>query len=196
MNHRLVYVVGPSGAGKDSLLQWLMQHPPAGTRLHLARRTVTRAATAGGEGHEAVEASAFSELLDAGAFALNWSANGLHYGIRKQEFAALATGAWVLVSGSRAHLPMAQERYPGLTAVHVHASAGVLRQRLSMRGRESMAEVEARLHRALAFDPPAQAFCLANDEDLASAGLRLKAHLFSAEAVQGKALSQVTSTAK
>ncbi|MBA4212608.1 MAG: phosphonate metabolism protein/1,5-bisphosphokinase (PRPP-forming) PhnN [Polaromonas sp.] len=179
MNHRLVYVVGPSGAGKDSLLQWLVHHPPAHTCLHLARRTVTRPATAGADGDEAVDAPTFAALLEVGAFDMHWSANGLHYGIRKQQVEALAAGAWVLVSGSRAHLPLAQQRYPGLSAVHVHASASVLRQRLRARQRESNAEVEARLHRALAFDAPADAFCLTNDEDLESAGQRLKAHLFS-----------------
>lgn len=190
MNQRLVYVVGPSGAGKDSLLQWLVQHPPAHTRLHLARRTVTRPASAGGEDHEAVDAPTFAALLEANAFALHWSANGLQYGIRTQEFAALATGAWVLVSGSRAHLALAQQRYPGLSAVHVHASAGVLRQRLRARRRESNAEVEARLHRALAFDAPADAFCLTNDEDLESAGHRLKTHLFSPAVVPGVTSAQ------
>lgn len=190
MNQRLVYVVGPSGAGKDSLLQWLVQHPPAGTQLHLARRTVTRPASAGGEGHESVDAAAFTALLDAGAFALHWSANGLHYGIREQEFVALDTGAWVLVSGSRAHLPIAQKSYPGLSAVHVHASAGVLRQRLRARQRESNAEVEARLHRALAFEPPADAFCLSNDQDLDSAGHRLRAHLFSPATMRGESNAQ------
>jgi ribose 1,5-bisphosphokinase len=63
--------------------------------------------------------------------------------------------------------------------VHVHASADVLRKRLRARQRESGAEVEARLLRALAFDPPADAFCLSNDLDLDSAGQRLKDHLFS-----------------
>ncbi|WP_332742245.1 phosphonate metabolism protein/1,5-bisphosphokinase (PRPP-forming) PhnN [Hydrogenophaga sp.] len=190
MNQRLVYVVGPSGAGKDSLLQWLVQHPPAHTRLHLARRTVTRPASAGGEDHEAVDAPAFAALLEANAFALHWSANGLQYGIRTQEFAALATGAWVLVSGSRAHLAQAQQRYPGLSAVHVHATAGVLRQRLRARQRESNAEVEARLHRALAFDAPADAFCLTNDADLESAGQRLKSHLFSLPTPRGDVTAQ------
>ncbi|MES2842343.1 MAG: phosphonate metabolism protein/1,5-bisphosphokinase (PRPP-forming) PhnN [Pseudomonadota bacterium] len=190
MNRRLVYVVGPSGAGKDSLLQWLVQHPPADTRLHLARRTVTRPATAGVDGDEAVNAATFASLLQANAFALHWSANGLQYGIRAQEFEALAAGAWVLVSGSRAHLTMAQQRYPGLSAVHVHATSGVLRERLRARQRESNAEVEARLHRALAFDAPADAFCLTNDADLESAGQRLKAHLFSPAAVPGESNAQ------
>ncbi|MDZ4100162.1 MAG: phosphonate metabolism protein/1,5-bisphosphokinase (PRPP-forming) PhnN [Hydrogenophaga sp.] len=179
MNRRLVYLVGPSGAGKDSLLQWLVQHPPAHTRLHLARRTVTRPAKVGTDGDEAVDASAFAALLQANAFVMHWSANGLQYGIREREFAALATEGWVLVSGSRAHLPLAQLSYPGLSAVHVHASADVLRLRLSARQRESSTEVEARLRRALAFDASADAFYLSNNEDLESAGQRLKAHLFS-----------------
>lgn len=185
MNRRLVYVVGPSGAGKDSLLQWLVQHPPAHTRLHLARRTVTRPAAPGVDGDEAVDAPGFAALLQASAFAMHWSANGLQYGIREKEFAALATGGWVLVSGSRAHLPLARQSHPGLSAVHVHASADALRRRLGARQRESSTEVEARLRRALAFDAPADAFCLTNDEDLESAGERLKAHLFSSQVVPG-----------
>jgi ribose 1,5-bisphosphokinase len=185
MNHRLVYVVGPSGAGKDSLLQWLVQHPPEHTWLHLARRTVTRQATAGLDGDEAVDAHGFAELLKTNAFAMHWSANGLQYGIREKEFAALATGGWVLVSGSRAHLSTALQQYPGLSAVHVHASTSVLRQRLRARQRESNPEVEARLRRALAFDAPADAFCLANNEDLDSAGQRLKDHLFSPAVMSG-----------
>ena len=116
-------------------------------------------------------------LMKALTFNTAWSrCSGWARGL---PIATLAAGAWVLVSGSRAHLPLAQQRYPGLSAVHVHASASVLRQRLRARQRESNAEVEARLHRALAFDAPADAFCLTNDEDLESAGQRLKAHLFS-----------------
>ena len=184
MNHRLVYVVGPSGAGKDSLLHWLVQHAPAHTDIQLARRTVTRPSMAGVEGDEAVDATAFAELLRAQAFALHWSANGLQYGIRRHELAALTTGAWVLVSGSRAHLPVAQQHYPGLSAVHLQASTEVLRERLAARRRESGAEVEARLQRAVAFAPPVGAFCLTNNDDLASAGRQLKAHLFPAAALQ------------
>jgi ribose 1,5-bisphosphokinase PhnN len=42
MNRRLIYVVGPSGAGKDSVLSWLRQHTPLAAPVHWARRTIDR----------------------------------------------------------------------------------------------------------------------------------------------------------
>ena len=55
MNARLIYVMGPSGAGKDSVLGWLREHLPAEMPVHWARRTITRPASAGGEAHEAID---------------------------------------------------------------------------------------------------------------------------------------------
>ena len=177
MNERLVYVVGPSGAGKDSLLQWLQCHPPAHEALHLARRTVTRDIPGEAGTDEPIDTDSFERLVLTGAFPLHWSANGCHYGIRAGQLAPMEAGAWVLVSGSRGHLPQARLSHPGLTVVHVHASPDVLARRLRARGRETEAEVQARLRRALAFEPPADALCLANDHDLDSAGRRLRAML-------------------
>lgn len=177
MNHRLIYAVGPSGAGKDSLLNWLRRHPPAGAVMQLARRTITRAPDAGDEGHEPVSPEVFERLVNDRAFALHWRANGLGYGIRHAELAPLALGCWLLVSGSRAHLPEARAAFPGLTAVHITASPDTLRQRLIARGRESQAEVQARLQRALAFEVPGPVLRIANDSDLPSAGQELLAQL-------------------
>lgn len=178
MNARLVYMVGPSGAGKDSLLHWLLRHPPRDETLHLARRTVTRSATGEGETDEAVDQNTFERLVLDRRFALHWAANGCRYGIRAEQLAPLKAGAWVLVSGSRGHLPQARQAWPGLTVVHVDASPEVLAARLRARGRETEAEVQARLRRALAFEPPADALCVANDHDLDSAGHRLRDRLF------------------
>ena len=166
MNARLVYFMGPSGAGKDSLMHWLAKHPPHGQRLHLARRTVTRPAP----DDEATDPATFERLRQAGALAMHWSANGWHYGVRREHLKPLWDGDWVLVSGSRAHWTTVQSLYPGLTGVHVHASAAVLRQRLLARGRENEAEVEARIVRAAALPAPMGVVSVCNDGVLADAG--------------------------
>lgn len=177
MNHRLIVFIGPSGAGKDSLLQWLLQHAPKGMRLHHARRTITRAATAGSEGHESVTQPEFQALCDAHAFALHWVANDTGYGVRRAELAPLAEGGWVLISGSRGHLDDARQRYPGLTVVHVGASPEVLRARLLARGRDTEQQVAERLARAQAYAMPPEALCVRNDGTLDEAGHALLALL-------------------
>jgi ribose 1,5-bisphosphokinase len=89
-------------------------------------------------------------------FALQWGSHGLRYGIGVEIDAWMKTGNTVLVNGSRAYLPQACERYPGLQAVQVSVDPMVLRQRLSQRGRESAAEIEGRLLRAVeSFEAPA-----------------------------------------
>lgn len=170
MSRHLVYVMGPSGVGKDSLLAWLAAQATATPALRLARRSVTRPADAGGEAHEALSLQAFQRAVEAQAFALHWQANGLHYGVRHEELTPANRGEWVLVNGSRGHLDRARAAFPGMNEVHITAEAETLRQRLLARGRESVQEVEERLKRAQAFAPPADAHCVANDGPLQAAG--------------------------
>ena len=173
MKGRLVYVMGPSGAGKDSLLAWLMDHLPHRIPVHLARRTITRPVRPGDEQHHSVHAHAFEQLCEAQAFAFDWEANGLRYGVRHDELSPLHGGKWVIVNGSRAYLPQALLKFPQLTAVHVTASIEVLRRRLLARGRETPEMVDARVRRALVFRPPADAIVIRNDGELAEAGAQL-----------------------
>ena len=172
----LIYVVGPSGAGKDSLLAWLKANWPGPGRVHLARRTITRPAQAGGEQHESVLADEFQTLLAQGHFALHWSAHGLQYGIRKTELTNQSASDWVFVNGSREHLHAATHQHPNLLVLHVTAPADVLVQRLTSRGREPQHEVSARLKRAPALPavPAANWFEVSNHGLLADAGVRVR----------------------
>jgi ribose 1,5-bisphosphokinase len=79
---------------------------------------------------------------------LHWQANGLHYGIRREELAPLQSGSWVIVNGSRAHLADALRRFPDLRVLHVRASEETLRRRLHARGRETPEAIEARIARS------------------------------------------------
>lgn len=173
MSRRLVYVMGPSGVGKDSVLGWLKAHAPADPVVHFARRTVTRPVDAGGEAHEALSVEAFEQQVQTNAFALHWRANGLRYGVRHGQLAPLRQGQWVLVNGSRGHLPQALRAYPDMTVVHITARPDTVRQRLLARGRETADEVEARLQRAQAFVAPPGTHGIANDGPLRDAGLAL-----------------------
>ncbi|WP_422909922.1 phosphonate metabolism protein/1,5-bisphosphokinase (PRPP-forming) PhnN [Pseudomonas sp. MAC6] len=150
MSGRLIYLMGPSGSGKDSLLNAARERL-AERGCVIARRVITRSAEAVGEDAIGVSPAEFDQQEAAGAFALSWRANGLAYGIPRQIDDWLAAGQDVLVNGSRGYLPQARERYPELLAILLQVDEAALRQRLQARGRESAEQIEARLARSRYF---------------------------------------------
>jgi len=143
---RLIYLMGASGAGKDSLID-AARFQLAALGIDVVRRVITRSAEASGEQALGVTREAFAHMACQGRFALDWEANGLRYGIPVEIDQALAKGRWVLMNGSRGHLQSALGRYPTLFPVLVTVSGSVLRQRLVVRGRETEAEIDDRLSR-------------------------------------------------
>ncbi|MFC5697427.1 phosphonate metabolism protein/1,5-bisphosphokinase (PRPP-forming) PhnN [Pseudomonas sp. GCM10022186] len=150
MTGRLIYLIGPSGSGKDSVLD-AARMTLAGQGCRVARRVITRSAEARGESAEAVSSEEFARREAQGEFAMSWYANGLSYGIPAVIDDWLAAGDDVLVNGSRGYLPEARRRYPHLLAVLLTVEDETLRQRLHARGRESAEEIEARLARNAGF---------------------------------------------
>lgn len=145
MAGRLFAVVGPSGAGKDTLIAAARAARPD---LYVARRCITRPEEAGGEPFEGVTPEDFAARKAAGRFALDWQAHGLSYAIPAEIDRALAEGRDVIFNGSRAMLGPAWEQYPNLAVIHVTAAIPVLAARLAARGRESRDDIARRLARA------------------------------------------------
>lgn len=145
MPGRVFAVVGPSGAGKDTLIAAARAGRPD---LHIVRRVITRPTEAGGEPFEGVSEAEFAARAARGDFALTWAAHGLHYGIPATVFTAIEQGRDVIFNGSRAMLGDAWEAFPGLTVIHVTASVPVLAERLAARGRETKDDIARRLTRA------------------------------------------------
>ncbi|MBM5460670.1 phosphonate metabolism protein/1,5-bisphosphokinase (PRPP-forming) PhnN [Pseudomonas sp. P66] len=155
----LIYLMGPSGVGKDSLIDAarakLLEHNVA-----IVRRVITRSAEAKGEDAVGVSVERFEQLCAMGEFALHWRANGLAYGIPKEIDSWLQQGRTVLVNGSRAYLAEARERYPDLLAILLTVDPQVLRQRLLARGRESLEDIEQRLARSQQLQLADQTVCV------------------------------------
>jgi thymidine phosphorylase len=140
------FVVGPSGAGKDSLIDGARQQlDPA--QFIFATRTITRPADSGGEAHQACTQSEFTLLQQQGKFLITWQAHNLSYGLPSALLEALATGQHVIANGSRAMVAQLSTRVPNLVVVEIGAPAGILAQRLAQRGRESADDVAKRLAR-------------------------------------------------
>lgn len=144
----MVVVVGPSGAGKDSVMSYAQRHFADEARVQFVRRVITRPADAGGEAHEAIDADGFRQRAAAGAFAVSWDAHGLSYGIPRKTLDHLGQGVTLVANGSRSALPAFAEVYPRLKVVLVTARPDILAARLAARGRESTEAIARRLDRA------------------------------------------------
>lgn len=143
----LVLVVGPSGAGKDTLIGAAKTALAEDGRFNFPRRVVTRTAMVELEDHDSVEPAEFTRQKLRGAYALDWEAHGLSYGIPAAIEAAMVAGRTVVVNTSRKVIERAVEKYPNTHVMLVTARPDVRALRLSSRGRESAADVEARLAR-------------------------------------------------
>lgn len=170
---RLAAVVGPSGAGKDTLMAEAKRLRPD---LVWARRVITRPETAGGEPFEGVSERAFARRRDAGEFAVWWEAHGLSYGVPVSVISDMEAGRTVMFNGSRAAIGQARLRFAGLKVIVVTAPEAVLARRLAARGREDEADIRARIARA-AYPSPEGATIVVNDGTVAEGAGRLLAAL-------------------
>jgi thymidine phosphorylase len=116
-------------------------------RFIFATRTITRPADSGGEAHQACTQAEFTSLEQQGKFLITWQAHDLSYGLPSTLLGALAGGQHVIANGSRAMVTQLSARVPNLVVVEIGAPPEILAQRLSQRGRESVADVAKRLAR-------------------------------------------------
>jgi ribose 1,5-bisphosphokinase len=163
----LILVVGPSGAGKDTVLALARAALLADPRFHFVRRVITRPADVGGEDHEAVSDFEFRQR----SFALRWQAHGLHYGIPMDIADDLIRGIVVVANVSRGVIAEAAERFP-VRVIEVTAPYEVLAQRLAARGRESAADVANRLVRDVPIPAGVAVETVVNDKTPAEAADR------------------------
>ncbi|HME24622.1 MAG TPA: phosphonate metabolism protein/1,5-bisphosphokinase (PRPP-forming) PhnN [Acetobacteraceae bacterium] len=165
----LVLVVGPSGAGKDTLLKAARQALADDPRFRFVRRVITRAADAGGEAHEAITEAEFATR----DFALQWQAHGLRYGIPTE---AIAGGIIAVANVSRSVIAEAAERFP-VRVIEITAPPDMLAARLMSRGREAEADVAARLARSVSVPNHVSVNTVLNDGVMEDAVARFLAAL-------------------
>jgi ribose 1,5-bisphosphokinase len=144
---QLFYVIGASGVGKDSLMDYARTHINGSLPLLFAHRYITRPAKEGNENHVYISPEEFILRRDNDLFALHWVSHGLHYGIGKEIDTWMDKGFNVVVNGSRQYLPVAAGYYPDLVTVVIEADPEVIRRRLEKRGRETAAEIQQRIQR-------------------------------------------------
>ena len=146
---KLFYVIGASGAGKDSLIHYVRENIPENAPAVFAHRYITRPANAGGENHVALSAKEFALRQQQGCFSMSWYSHETHYGIGSEIDEWLSKGLDVVVNGSREYLQEAATKYSNIVPVLVCADAELLADRLFARGRETFSQVSQRVVHAI-----------------------------------------------
>ena len=145
---RLVLVVGPSGAGKDTLLGLAKAACVEDETIVFPRRIVTRDASAA-EDNVAVTPDEFRRGLDHGDFAVHWDAHGLSYALPLAINDDIHAGRTVVANVSRTVISALRRAYANVVVVAITAPPDVLAERLAARARVSDGNIAERLGRAV-----------------------------------------------
>jgi ribose 1,5-bisphosphokinase len=143
---RFILVVGPSGAGKDTLLGLARAACADNERIVFPRRVVTRAASAF-EDNEQVSREAFRQARACGEFAAHWEAHGQGYGLPRAIDDDIRAGRTVVANVSRGVVEAMRRAYADVVVVLITAPAEILAERLAARARSSDGELADRLGR-------------------------------------------------
>ena len=152
----LFYLIGGSGAGKDSLIDYLQKHLPENLPVEFVRRYITRPSSAGGENHIALTEEEFLQYKDKGHFVMDWFSHNTHYGISTEINLSLSINFSVVMNGSRAYLSEAASIYPSIIPVVISVDPLILSERLFSRGRESFDEIQKRIAQAVKLENTVQ----------------------------------------
>jgi ribose 1,5-bisphosphokinase len=145
---RLILVVGPSGAGKDTLIGLAQAACADDSSIVFPRRVVTREASSF-EDNEQVSLDAFREALARGDFAMHWEAHGHCYALPRAIDDDIRAGRIVIANVSRTVIEAMRRAYADVTVVSVTAPPEVLAERLATRARSSDGRVADRLRRVV-----------------------------------------------
>jgi phosphonate metabolism protein PhnN/1,5-bisphosphokinase (PRPP-forming) len=169
----LVLVAGPSGAGKDTLLDAARLAFENDPRFRFARRVITRPVETNGEQHAPASEAEFVSLR----FALSWQAHGFRYGIPADIEYDLAAGRIVVANVSRTVIAEAAWRFPVIYVIEITAPPAIVAARLAERARESTSDIGARLARNIALPPGIPVETVMNDATIAEGAARIIAAL-------------------
>jgi ribose 1,5-bisphosphokinase len=117
---RLVLVVGPSGAGKDTLIGLARVACADDATIVFPRRVVTREASSF-EDNEQLSLEAFRRAQAQGEFAMHWQAHGHCYALRSAIGDEIRAGRTVVANVSRTVIEAMRRAYAGVTVVAVTA---------------------------------------------------------------------------
>lgn len=181
-----IAVVGPSGAGKDTLLTRTADQLRDCHNISFARRIITRQSDGLTEDHDSLDTPSFLAAENRGAFCLRWEAHGLLYGLPKSVLEDFASGHIVVANMSRRALETAAQLFGAIDLIEITARPELLVKRLAARGRETPDEIRSRVKRQAAMTIPGNTtefLTIDNSGDVSVAVDELSQHLRSRAAI-------------
>ncbi len=172
MPNTLILVAGPSGAGKDSIINACRPLLASDARIYFARRVVTRDAQNPGE--LLVSVPTFERLKAEGSLAFDWAAHGLMYGLPREELLPDGMVQVIIANVSRTVIQAISAQYPS-HVVFINASDSHIRARLRLRDREMSNDIEERLSRKVLLPEDVPMTTIQNDGTLAEAATQFRA---------------------
>jgi ribose 1,5-bisphosphokinase len=145
---RLVLVVGPSGAGKDTLLGLARAACVDDRNIIFPRRVITRESSASEENEE-VSIGTFQQALARGEYAMHWEAHGHCYALPRAIDGEIRAGRTIVANVSRTVIGAMRRTYANVVVVSITAPPNVLAERIAMRARSSDGVIEDRLRRVV-----------------------------------------------
>ena len=167
----LFLMVGPSGAGKDSLIQAAAKTLAGNSSYVIAKRAITRPADSEREDHEPVSVEEFRNRVERDEFMLSWNVYDTHYGIPISYEGNLLDGRHVIANVSRTVVGPGVTNFAPSRVIQVTAPREILEARL--RARADPATMAARLARAVVLPEGIPVTHLLNVGELSKGAARL-----------------------
>lgn len=160
---RLLLIVGPSGSGKDTLIDWLKSRYEQDERILFVQRVITRKPDATGENHIGLSPHSFEVMKKQGRFAVSWAAHDLQYALPIEALHHVENGGIAIANGSRRALADITRIFSTVQILHLLVERKALEARLVARGRESPDQVRQRLDSAVTHAIPKGLDCVEVD---------------------------------
>ena len=117
---RFLAVVGPSGSGKDTIIDACCKQLP---NIKRVKRYITREQQkAGGEDSYNIDFDTFRKLERDGGFAFSWSAHHLKYGLPITIFDEINAGKSLIANISRSILDQLSDKFEYYEIILITAS--------------------------------------------------------------------------
>jgi ribose 1,5-bisphosphokinase len=146
--NRLLYFVGPSGAGKDTLINCLRETPSLSSKIFFVKRQVDRPIHDSSALDVYLSPEGFAKALEHNELAMYWQANNHQYGILASDLSDARQLPVTIINGSRAYAAKLEQSFPGARVVLITADQSIIEKRLLDRNRENSVQIQSRLERS------------------------------------------------